>query len=287
MAIDEKITQEVIDLQERLDQLKELVAGNEFSFDPNFAVPAASNFEKISQTSVLGTTFITFAWVSPTDPNVERFEIYAKNQTTATEPPKLIASYEVGPAIVPITVSEDRAVIFYLVTVMKNGLHTNFDQSPTVSVLVEAPRLDRFEIQDPVGTASSLDISTAGTTSTTPLNYSGGGGRLISVGVAVFTPAGGGETGQSDVWIDITTDGGSTKSIQIMDNDIRFHNSVMPWMAVKNDGAAPGLTAEDALMFPLNITFNSSMVVSLRKTRTTAWVGTAVLVPVVLYGILT
>lgn len=121
------------------------------------------------------------------------------------------------------------------------------------------------KIQSPV-TVSAISLTTAATT--TVLNYSATGGVILIFGVSISTGITGGNVTD---FIDITTDGNLFS--------IPLHTAGQQWdsgmKAIAHDLTGTGGGVGDAMNIPIYFGFNTSIVVALRVSVTTATTGAA------------
>jgi hypothetical protein len=111
-------------------------------------VSPAGSFEKVAEQQTVGTTHIALRWLKPPDPEILRFEIWAKNVAFDSQEPFLVQSNVDSPASITLNADSDTPVVLYLRTIMKNGLSSDLNSSPTVStaITLEDPTI---QITDP------------------------------------------------------------------------------------------------------------------------------------------
>jgi len=114
--------------------------------------------------------------------------------------------------------------------------------------------LDRWEVQVPTSVAH--DVSAAGTT--TILNQTEVG-QLISIGLHVDTVLVG--EGSTDFYLDITTDGGTKRTIALMVSGVA-QDGTKPWHV----GAVHGFDQlDDCILIYFNLAYATSLLVEFRQ----------------------
>lgn len=92
-----------------------------------------SNCQLLGTQQANGATSVAIGWVNPTDPNIDRFEVWVQRSAYTGENPYLVAALVNSPATFTVTADQGTVVIATVVTVLKNGLRTDFSSSPTVT----------------------------------------------------------------------------------------------------------------------------------------------------------
>jgi hypothetical protein len=102
-------------------------------YDYDSRVQAAQNVTLLGSTPASGSTAVAIGWTKPTDPNIDRFEIWVRRSAYSTENPYLVASVTDAPASFTVSADSNTIVVAYVRTIMKNGLSTEIGASPTVA----------------------------------------------------------------------------------------------------------------------------------------------------------
>ena len=130
----------ILELADRLDQVQRNAQDSPLYQLPPFPtddrVPLAQAVEVVSSQAISGATKVVLRWIRPADPNVDHFEIWVQRTAFQSENPYQIASVADAPAAFTINSDQDTAAVMYIRTIMKNGLSTDLQASPTVAVNV-------------------------------------------------------------------------------------------------------------------------------------------------------
>ena len=98
-------------------------------------------------------------------------------------------------------------------------------------------------------------------------------GKLIAIAILVtkYTVS----AGAANVWLDITVDGGTTQSLQLVFNGSVFATQLIPFVTRQNAATTSeaGGSKYDAMQFPFNFEYESNLTVALRSEVTSAFTG--------------
>lgn len=100
-----------------------------------FRVPFVSNLRLIRSEKTFGNTTFTIAWEDPQGVNISHYAVYVINGINANQPPLGPYITQVSPAQIPLPSQAITRVVFLVQTVLKNGLVSDFDSSPTCTGL--------------------------------------------------------------------------------------------------------------------------------------------------------
>lgn len=243
---------------------------------PDYRIPLAEGVEAVFQTQLIGETTTMVRWITPPSKDIDHFEFWAQHPGDATKaPPYFVAAARKSPCLVSVNAEQTSTAIISVITVMKSGLRSNINQSPTIAVGVEVTTVagDRFEFVEPSAGDGSGTITITGTGSfSATIVDTAEPGRFIGFGVLTnaYTAAG---ASAADVFLDVTIDGGTTQNLQIAFND-RVFGRVMDVFAARDttgSGAQLGGAVGDALWFPMNLTFDATLEITLRAVVNTSF----------------
>lgn len=101
--------------------------------DGDARVPGANNVQLLGSTNSSGVTAVAIGWLKPSDALIDRFEIWVQRTAYTNTNPYLAASVTDSPASFQVTSDQNTVCIATIVTVLKNGLRSDFKSSPTVT----------------------------------------------------------------------------------------------------------------------------------------------------------
>lgn len=101
--------------------------------DGDARVPGANNVKLLGSTNSSGVTAVAIGWLKPSDALIDRFEIWVQRTAYTNTNPYLAASTVDSPASFQVTSDQNTVCIATIVTVLKNGLRSDFKSSPTVT----------------------------------------------------------------------------------------------------------------------------------------------------------
>ncbi len=155
----------ILELSDRLNKLESRRADTPLyhlsPIESDIRVPAAENLELVSSQATSGATKVALRWVNPQDPTISHYEIWIKRTAYQSDNPYLIASVQKSPAVFTVTADLDTVAVAYVRTVMKNGLGTDLNSSPTVSFNVYKFVAQSADIADGAITDAKFDRVTA------------------------------------------------------------------------------------------------------------------------------
>ena len=158
--LEASLRSQILELADRLTKLESIRADSRMyqlsPVDVDIRVPSAENVELISSEALSGATKVAIRWVKPDDPNIDRFEIWVSRTAYESSTPYLAISVKDSPAAFTVTADRDTSAVAYIRTVMKNGLGTDLNASPTVSFNVYK-FVPSMEIPDGSVTDNKLD----------------------------------------------------------------------------------------------------------------------------------
>lgn len=203
--LEASLRSKILELADRLTKLESTRADSRLyqlsPVDADIRVPSAENVELISSEALSGATKVAIRWVKPDDPNIDRFEIWVSRTAYESSTPYLAISVKDSPAAFTVTADRDTSAVAYIRTVMKNGLGTDLNASPTVSFNVyeyvpstEIPdgsvtdnKLDRVTAQRVLIRNSDLDRVTANRIVINDADIGNLSVSKLTAGTAVFT----------------------------------------------------------------------------------------------------
>lgn len=128
-----------------IDRLKNQTASAEGSNLPprqigQFRIPFVSNLRVIRNEQFAGQNTFTVAWDEPTDvPNISHYSVYIVQASQPNAPPLGPFNSQASPAKITISVPDNTKVTFLVVTVLNNGMSSNFQSSPTCTATASGP----------------------------------------------------------------------------------------------------------------------------------------------------
>ena len=127
----------ILEISDRLNRLertnREVPLYQLPPFEHDVRVPPAESVELVSAEPTSGATKVAIRWTKPADPNIDHFEIWVKRTAFESENPYQAASVADSPCAFTVNSDRDTTAVAYIRTVMKNGLSTDLNASPTVS----------------------------------------------------------------------------------------------------------------------------------------------------------
>ena len=131
---------QILELADRLDSIHRTRVESQFyqapPFDYEIGVPSVFNMEKLGETQDVGVTHLALSWSSPSDKNIEKFEVWAQNVSFQSSQPYKVADVTDAPATVQLTSDQDTGVVLFIRTILKNGLSTPLASAPTVATSI-------------------------------------------------------------------------------------------------------------------------------------------------------
>ena len=132
-----EVENRILEISDRLNRLertnREVPLYQLPPFDHDVRVPPAESVELVSAQPTSGATKVAIRWTKPADPNIDHFEIWVKRTAFESENPYQAASVADSPCAFTVNSDRDTTAVAYIRTVMKNGLSTDLNASPTVS----------------------------------------------------------------------------------------------------------------------------------------------------------
>ncbi len=133
----------ILELSDRLDRIEGQQQNQPLyqlaPMEADSRVLPAENVELVSASQTSGATKAAIRWVRPADPNIDRFEVWVKRTSYDSDSPTLVASVQDSPACFTVTADKSTAAVAYIRTIMKSGLGTDLNASPTVTFNVDVP----------------------------------------------------------------------------------------------------------------------------------------------------
>jgi len=132
-----EVENRILEISDRLNRLertnREVPLYQLPPFEHDVRVPPAESVELVSAQPTSGATKVAIRWTKPADPNIDHFEIWVKRTAFESENPYQAASVADSPCAFTVNSDRDTTAVAYIRTVMKNGLSTDLNASPTVS----------------------------------------------------------------------------------------------------------------------------------------------------------
>lgn len=170
-----------------------------------------------TQVNSNGSLNVAIGFTCPTDPTIDHYEVWVQRTAFQGENPALVSSITNSPALFTVNSSQATVAISTIVTVLKNGLRTDFSSSPTVTFNIPAPSLSVAASAITAGTlpanvvAQTVTLNSNGIT-TTINNIFQGSGNYAGLQI---TDNSAGSSAAIDLMVNPT---GHNSSIQIFDN---------------------------------------------------------------------
>ncbi len=142
---------QILEISDRLDSISrrgEVPLYQLPPFEYEIGVPSVQNLEILGVTQDVGVTHAAISWTGASDPQVERYEIWAKNVSFQSDRPYQVADVTDAPATVQLTSDRDTTVVLSVRTIMKNGLSTSINIAPTVTTAITQTPLSAADIAD-------------------------------------------------------------------------------------------------------------------------------------------
>lgn len=111
---------------------------------PRRTIPTGSRFEVIRTVPAVGGQYVTLVWLHPqgvSPKDLSHFEVYATGHRAGSNEPQSVGTAIGSPAQVRLTADQTGVATFYLQTVLRNGMRSKIEHSPTCTVVVTADTL--------------------------------------------------------------------------------------------------------------------------------------------------
>lgn len=272
------MTSTELELRSRVEALEsKLQLRGEYFSDPELGpgAPAIEDLRVLAEFQDAITKTVILTWTVPDDPFIDTFEIWVKDITNEASGYVKIVDCKEPPATLVLTSDATTAKVLTVRTRMRDRTGTILSSSPSVAVNVEVSdvALDRFAWVNPTSgdgyNVIPIHTFTSGNGDTVEVVNHTGAGRFISFGVAMYDV--GATSGACNLWVDITIDGGTTQSYQVIFASRVFGDTILPWATT---GSAPhGDFEGDAILVPVNVTYETSLVVEFRVAVTSNFGG--------------
>lgn len=196
-----------------------------------------------------GSTSIAIGFVTPNDPTIDRYEVWCQQTTPSGQKPYLVASVTSAPATFTISPSQATVVIATVVTVLKNGLRTDFNSSPTVtfnvasSLSVPAASITAGTLQAGVILTSTIAATQVNAGTLNAFNITGStiSGNTISGGTISGTTITGGSLTIVNSNITVSIDG--TNYVKVLDTNTGAYTQVLATEVQSASSSATGIVA--------------------------------------------
>lgn len=233
-------------------------------------VPFVRSPQVFSTDDFLGGTLVNIGWLEPEyTRNISHFNVYAKNTFDANQSPTFVGSAPRSPAAVRVMTDAAAAqsVIFTIQTVLKNGMTTDVETSPTVTAQIRTAQVTEDDLvtgvlagyETPLVDTTTIDLDSVATT--TLINETVAG-ALFSLGIVIGpnTP-----DATCVARFNIQLDGGGTVQYPVLNNGLWTTQLRGTNASIVGTGGVLG----DSATIPLyGITYNSAAVVSFQVTAT-------------------
>ena len=101
--------------------------------DGDLRVPPAEFVQLLGSNQTSGVTAVALGWQKPSNNLIDRFEIWIQRTAYSSQNPFMAVAVTDSPASFSVTSDQNTVCIATIVTVLKNGLRTDFKSSPTVT----------------------------------------------------------------------------------------------------------------------------------------------------------
>lgn len=154
---------DILDRLERLERRAGISAprGDLRPYEHEPAVPLVENLEVVSAVKSDGVTSVVLRWTVPQDPNIETFEVWAKNATSQASAFYKLGESNESPAAFTLEADVTTVVTFAVRTRLRGNVGSALTASPTVTADIEKILLNADSIADGAVQDQHLDRVTA------------------------------------------------------------------------------------------------------------------------------